>query len=604
MKRLLLALFLMASAGLVLYACSSDDSLAPGNKDSGSEDDSGSSSDGGLGSDGKAPSDGGTTEDAGDASLNETSLQIQAVKNAAVAFDAGADAGEFTTVSLPIDHALVTFVRPAVGGDPAGFFLQSQKTGPAVFVAIDPATLTPAPVPGDDVSMTVTQVENVVSLHEITEVTGFARNSQGNDIGALLRDVSNATDLVSKLNNYESEYIKVDGFIASSFGGSAAGSVSAQITTTAVSSGNNSLKLRIPVTLQQQYDPELTCSFSLTGVMWRFANNAEPSGFTTSDLTVTCANPKVASAVATSLNSVDVVFDRNLSPSTVMSNGSQFTILGTAALNVTAATMKDARTVSLTTDTQTQGDSYTVTVATSIEDVLNKPLDGAHDTATFIGFLTPASVLLSELSPKISGSKDLVELKVTADGDLNGMQIKEDLVTSNAKILAVLPRLHVTAGDIVVVHLNNDLTDGGTGPVTNETTTKGDCTDSSCFAGAWDVKDVSAPRTFNGLTDSSRTIVVTTPNGIILDALAWFDSGGSPNGNFADEVNALIDAGQWVTCGGGFCPDRDAALGISFDFKNNGSTVGGKNTQRDVPTDTNSAADWWIDAGTMGAANF
>ena len=610
MKRLLLAFLLLAATGIVLYACSGDDSAVSGS-DAGSEGD-GSSNDGSFGRDGSSGD--GSAGDAGeDAALNSTSLQIQAVKDQGGP-DSGAAEDGGLAVNLPIDHAIVTYVRPAVGSDPAGFFLQAQRTGPAIFVAIDPSTLTPVPVPGDDVSMTVTNVTNVVSLHEITGLSGFTRNSQGNAISALLRDVSSATDLVSKLNNYESEYIQLGGFVATAFGGSSTGSVSAEITTMGFSSPQSGLKLRIPVTVQDAFDPEPTCSFTLTGVMWRFSNNAEPSGFVNGDLSVTCSAPQVASAVAPSLTTVNVAFDRDLAPSSIMGNGSQFTIVdGVDAgpgLSVTGATMLDARTVQLTTSTQNQGQAYTVTAAASITDVLSKPLDPAHDSADFFGYLVPAIVRLNELNPMITGSHDLIELQVLADGDLIGMVLQENLVSSKST-LAVLPRLHVVTGDLVIVHLNADLADGGAGSVTNETTSKSDCTDLNCRATAWDVKDTSNPPSNNGLTNNAKIIVVERPDGTIMDAISWFNSstGVTPSSTFNNETNVLIDAGMWATCGGDYCADRDAALAISVDMKNTSSQtdggINGRSEQRVTPigVNTHSMADWAIDAGTFGLDN-
>ena len=606
MKRLLLAFLLLAATGLFLYACSGDDSVVS-NNDGGSESDA-SFTDGSFGNDGST-SDGSTGDAGDDAALNATSLQIQAVKDQDTPDAAAGDGG--LAVNLPIDHAIVTYVRPVVGADPAGFFLQAQKTGPAIFVAIDPSSLTPQPVPGDDVSMTVTNVANVASLHEITAVTGFTRNSQGNSITALLRDVSTATDLVSKLNNYESEYIQIAGFVATAFGGSSAGSVSAQITTMGFSSPTSSLKIRLPVTVQAALDPEPTCSFTLTGVMWRFLNGAEPSGFVNGDLSVTCGNPQVASAVAASLTTVNVVFDRNIAPSSVMSNGSQFTIVdGVDAgpgLNVSAATMLDARTVQLTTDTQNQGQAYTVTAGASITDVLSKPIDAAHDSANFVGFLVPALVRLNELNPMITGSKDLVELQVLSDGDLIGMSLVENLI-SGSRTLAVLPRLHVVTGDLVIIHLNADLADGGAGSVTNETTTKSDCTDLNCRATAWDVKDTSVPPSKNGLTDGARVVVIARPDGSIMDAISWYDASQSVSASFVDETNALIDAGMWSGCGG-FCADRDAAIDISVNMHSTSSQsdggINGRSEQRITPigVNTHSMADWAIDAGNFGLDN-
>ena len=78
----------------------------------------------------------------------KTSAQIQAARDAADG-----------PVSLPVGSAIVTYVTSSYSAiDPAGFFIQAEKTGPALFVAVDPATLTPAPAAGDVVDLTITEM--------------------------------------------------------------------------------------------------------------------------------------------------------------------------------------------------------------------------------------------------------------------------------------------------------------------------------------------------------------------------------------------------------------------------------------------------------------
>lgn len=605
MKRTIVALVLAVSGGLGLYACGGDDSAVNG----GDQDASSGQNDSGPGSDGSfGGGDGSFNRDSGaDGGLDPTSLQIQAAKNASPVSDAGEpDSG--IAVSLPIDGATVTYVRPAVGTDPAGFFLQAEQTGPAIFVAIDPATLSPSPVPGDVVGMTVTAVTNIGGLHEIIAVGDFTRTAQGASLAALLRHVGTATDLVTKLDSYESEYIELDGFIASNFGGSAAGSVSAEITTAAVSSPATSLKIRLPIPVQQNFDLEETCSFTMTGVMWRFGKNAEPSAFANGDITATCGAPKVASAVAASATSALVVFDRNLGA--ITADGSQFTIVDAAdagvGVTVTAASLgADFRTVTLTTSTQTAGQPLKVTAAATVQDVLGTAVDPAHDSADFSGFVTPATVRLSEMNANISagGQHDLIELQVLTDGNLVGITLQENLVGSKV-LLATLPNLQVVAGDLVVVHLQADFPDGGVNLITNETTTKGDCTLPACYANAWDVSDVGHGQ--KGMVYGSRVITAQTPSGSIMDGISWYSSGGTPLANFSQETNALIDAGLWETCDGGYCDSLDAALAISFNMNTSSTSPTGRDVQRvtDIATNTHSRADWELnDAGSFGVIN-
>jgi hypothetical protein len=74
-----------------------------------------------------------------------TSAQIEAVRDAAGG-----------PTDLPIDDAIVTYVKADIGDDHPGFFLQAEPTGPAIFVRVDPATLTPPAEPGQVVDLRVT----------------------------------------------------------------------------------------------------------------------------------------------------------------------------------------------------------------------------------------------------------------------------------------------------------------------------------------------------------------------------------------------------------------------------------------------------------------
>ena len=165
--------------------------------------------------------------------------------------------------------------------------------------------------------------------------------------------------------------------------------------------------------------------------MWRFGKGAEPSGWANADLTtMTCNAPQVVSAVGASTTSVNVVFDRNIAASSLMTNGSQFVITdtadaGTSTMVSAAALQADLRTVTLTTTTQNPLEPLTVTVANSLEDVLAKGVDAAHNTANFVGFVLPATVQFNEMNPNLSGaSHDLVELVVLTDGNLIGTSIR------------------------------------------------------------------------------------------------------------------------------------------------------------------------------------
>ena len=63
-----------------------------------------------------------------------------------------------TVNDLPVHGVYVTYTKPPLGADVAGFFVQATAAGPAIFVAVDPTTL-PTPVKvGDMVDFEVNAV--------------------------------------------------------------------------------------------------------------------------------------------------------------------------------------------------------------------------------------------------------------------------------------------------------------------------------------------------------------------------------------------------------------------------------------------------------------
>ncbi|UJR78202.1 lamin tail domain-containing protein [Sandaracinus amylolyticus] len=318
-----------------------------------------------------------------------TSAQIGAVR--------AADDG---TIDLDIDEAVVTYLKPAVGTDPEGFFLQAQPDGPAVFVAIAAATLTPAPEVGDVVSFTATEVASAQGRRQITMVSGWAVLASGFDVSTLAVDRSAATDLVSALGTYEAELIQLNGTITGAFVGSGTGHEAAPIDTAGVT-GSADLLLRMPTTLRESLDADVDlepgCDFTATAPMWRFNARAQLSVyFEPDDIVVTCPAPTVDRASAISGTSVAVVFDRAIDPASVMASGAQFTITG--GVTVSAAALSD-RTVTLTTSALTSGTTYTVTVAASVTDLAGAAVDASANTATFTysATLPCTGVVINEL---------------------------------------------------------------------------------------------------------------------------------------------------------------------------------------------------------------
>lgn len=515
-------------------------------------------------------------------SPSDISAQIAAVR-------AAADGA----MNRAIDLALVTYVKPPVGGDPAGFFLQAEPSGPAVFIAVTPSTLNPIPVAGDRVSLVATQKATVNSMVHVTAVTGFLRDGTGESVEAMRANVT-SVDLPSAVNNYESELISITGTPPGTFAPSGTGYVGATLSTTG-SANNSNLQLRLPATLQDQLDVTRNCNVTVKAPLWRSGGQAQASAWNNQDITIqSCPAPTVLSAVSSGRQSVVIQLDRRIDPATVLGNGSQFTF--TNGLSATSATVQD-REIQLFTTTQNSTLSYTVTLATTIRDTLGTAIDSSARSATFTGFQSPAVLRITEVAPNLDLQHDLLELYVVQGGSISNATILQDTST-----LANLPAVNVATGDIIVVHFNPDI--GGIDAPASETSGKTQypsATYSSNYDNAWDIH----ASTQLPITYFNRVLRVKDAQGNVQDGVPFIRIGRTSDTNFPTELGRLQSGGHWqpVNCGGVACSyaTTPSALDISVSWEN--VTTDRTTTVRRVSstTDTNQASDWAVGASSLGA---
>jgi hypothetical protein len=299
--------------------------------------------------------------------------------------------------SLSVNGARVTYVRALLGNDPAGFFLQADPLGPGLFVAVDPATLTPPPVVGDRVALTITTLADAGLAREATAVTGYTRVSQGNDVTALIQDLSDAGDLVSNVTAYESELARTTGVLDGGFISSGAGFVAAPFSTNGVPF-DPLLTVRLPQAAADALDLATGCSVTVNAPMWRFNAKAEVTAWAQADVSVSaCPSPKLLSARTASATSAVVSFDRLIDIATLLADGSQFT--ADNGLTVSAAAASGPRQVTLTTSTQAMNTTYTLTVAGSLHDTYGKGCVAPDNSAVFAGpgGCMPSAVVISQV---------------------------------------------------------------------------------------------------------------------------------------------------------------------------------------------------------------
>jgi hypothetical protein len=306
--------------------------------------------------------------------------------------------------------------------------------------------------------------------------------------------------------------------------------------------------------------------------------------------------PTVASVSTPSATTVDLTFDQEIAPASVVA--ASFTIPG---LNVSAAAASFNH-VTLTTDAQAEG-GYDVTLASTVTNFQGVPPSPL--TAHFCGYAPLEALLtLNEVNPNITGSLDLIELAVTRGGPLTGFTLRANpapqlAVPTSGTLLATLPAICAATGDLVVVHLTPAID-----PATSETLAKNQL-DSATYAqnydNAWDVRGGN-----NGLTATNQVITIRNPGGTYVEGIAFSTMGAAASAQgFIDSLAFLQAQGLWLPadCGGVPCTDATvpSAKGVSASWSGVGTTPAGNSCQRIGVT--NDASSWSVTTSTFGAGN-
>ncbi|MBA3391431.1 MAG: Ig-like domain-containing protein [Deltaproteobacteria bacterium] len=523
-----------------------------------------------------------------------------------------------TGLSLPIQNVTITYLKPALGNltnDPAGFTVQAEQNGPAIFVSVDPLTVVPTAAKGDVVSFTITALTTVGGQKRATAISGYTRHSTGANVGALAQNITAATDVVTAINNYDSEIIDVTGTLVGSFAGSGNSFERAQINTTGIS-GNANYVLRVPSTLRDSLDLVADCVVTLNDTpVGQFTSSATPpvtqaqlAAFTAADLTLTgCPAPTVVSAIALTPTQVRITFSRNILAGSVMADGSQLTFDNGLTVNSAVAPIVTGRTVIVTTSAQTAGTTYTVTVANTVTDLQGTGI-AAPGTATFAGFTVPAVVRINEVNANIANGCDLIELRVIESGTLAGFRLQE-LSGGSGEMVLDLPALTVVKNDIIVVHLDSaDTVNCNINGSVNETAIAGQL--AAQFPRNYDLAyDLFSTDT--GLTATDNVIILFAPNGVMVDAVLIDGDDGASNAASEAAAVLVVTANQWVQVGGGVpvggYVDADftahAVIDSNATTTANHTGVNSESLGRIDDTDDHDKADWAQGLNSWGLIN-
>lgn len=352
-------------------------------------------------------------------------------------------------------NTFVTYLKPLVAdpmSDPPGFFVQSSPMGPSLFVAIDPAVLMPAPAVGDAINFQIGAEATLNGLRQATSIIGYSRASTGNAVGGLAIDIS-AISISASLDFYQSMLVKVSGSIVSAFSSSGPGYVRAALTTAGQPMG---LEIRLPSSLVTSMGLASGCTVTLDKVpVWRNNSTPQISAWSAADFTAaSCPAPQLVSAIATSANSVQLQFNRNIDAASVLSDGSQFT--ANNGLTVSNAVAMGT-TIFLTTSSQMPGVTYTVTVAGTVTDTLGTAIEPMSRNATFVGYVNTSGLVINEVDYDNVGTDTAEFIEIYNGGgstvDLSNLSIYlvNGATNTTYTTISLAPAGALAAGEYLVI---------------------------------------------------------------------------------------------------------------------------------------------------------
>lgn len=316
-------------------------------------------------------------------------------------------------VDIDIVDATVTYIKPALGTDSSGFFLQEEAAGPAIFVAVGADTLEPPLVTGDVISLTVTRMAGLATLRQAEAISDYSRTSQGGDLGALTQEISAASDLVSALGDYESELVSVSITVSGDFAGAGIDHLAGAVETAGLS-GDANLRFRVPSLIQDRLGFVPTCTTEVFRTpLWRFNEVAQISAWTEDDFANTsCPAPTINQATPLNQASLRLEMVRAIDADTITNAATQFTVDN--GLSVNGATV-EGKIISLEVAGMTEGVTYTIAVAGSVLDVLGGAFTAGTNTAQFVGLGITETDCSDGLDDDLDTFVDCLDLNCSGD---------------------------------------------------------------------------------------------------------------------------------------------------------------------------------------------
>lgn len=517
----------------------------------------------------------------------------------------------YGSVDILIPEVLVTYVKPESLYESAGFFVQGEQYGPALFVGVDPDLSGARLEVGDRVSFRIWEMGDTYGLPTAVYIDSVIVHGRNLDVSGLLQDVTEVGDFSYNAYLYAAELVtarvRIDGaFFSDDLGETQ----SARIDTSAVF-GDEFLRLRVPNALQDTagLGPDCTLRLPVTPV-WRYYGQTHLLAYELGDLEeVDCLPPVVNGVTVDNSTELRIEFNRALDPASVATDGSQFAFSGSDGSAITATSaVVSGRFLTLTTTPQDAQVYYIATVDPSLRDVFGKSL--AEGTGIgFDGGRTRASLRINEIKTNITPGCHLLELRVVDAGNLSDFDIR----VQNSTVLT-FGNVTVARDDLVVVHFDsNDGICRRSGSA-NETQAP-DQQPRSSFPANFDTA-FDWYSTSQGPPSGASVVAVRDDFDRILDAVLLTDNSTTSTSSQTENAAALVVLeDQWQRPGGGVPAGgfvdsafhANAVTGIDADPVNVtpgfDELDGARSVQRDDDGDSNQRSDWTTAVHSFGALN-
>lgn len=357
---------------------------------------------------------------------------------------------------------------------------------------------------------------------------------------------------------------------------------------------------------------------ALNGAIFSIGTGTLPAGMTLSSSGVLGGTPTVTGSFPVTVRVTDGNGCTGVGPAYPLSIVeapaiSSFTVSGPAASGgpITLTGTFTGGTGVITNDrnsdaiTVASGSGYDVSPTLDTTYTLTVTNAAGRQLASTLTYVVPARLRINELNANIVGGCDMIELRVLASGNLDGLSIRERTgISGSGELNFTFPAVAVVTNDIIVVHLNGGSATCNPGQATSESlvTSQPSATFVGNYDTAFDFWD-----TDTGLTATDNVFTLRYSNSTIMDAVfVSDDAAGTTTASSTETAAAEVGvANEWSPAMTTYV-DAVFRMNAVDDLNATGTSRTGTTIQRIDNTDDNNKADWTTGAGvpqTWGLPN-